>query len=86
MVDRSQLQRMIDSMERALARMEEEQHTRHDAEDRELEEELAEGNTMPTLTPPFSDSPPTHIHNEPKEDQDFRGPPKPKPPIPIEHI
>ena len=39
MVDRSQLQRMIDTMERALARMEEEQHTRHDAEDRELEED-----------------------------------------------
>jgi hypothetical protein len=68
MVDRSQLRRMIGSMERALTRMEEEQQARHDAEDRELKEELARGNTMPTPTQPFSDGAPQRIHGEGKRD------------------
>jgi len=66
MVDGSQLQRMIDSMERALTRMEEEQAARHDAEDCELEEELAEGNTVPVApsAPFYSDGAPQRIHGE----------------------
>ena len=75
MVDRSQVRRMIDSMERALTRMEEEQAARHDSEDRESENELAEGNTMPVPTQPFSDEAPEKIHGEGREDQDFWGPP-----------
>jgi hypothetical protein len=47
MVDRSQLQRMIDSMERAMTRIEQDQKARHEAEDCECEGELAEGNTFP---------------------------------------
>jgi hypothetical protein len=74
MVDRSQLRRMIDSMERALTRMEEEQQARHDAEDRERDI------TNPLEAPPnapFSDSPP----DMPKEPL-WGG----KAPLPIEHL
>ena len=77
-LDRARLDRMIAKMDAWLTQREEEQAARHDAEDRELEEELAEGNTMPTPTQPFSDSPP----DMPKE-QHFGGR---KPPIPIEHL
>ena len=68
-VDRSQLRRMIDSMERALTRMEEEQRLRFDAEDREMEENC--GITNPLDAPPeapFADSPPSHIHGQPRKD------------------
>jgi hypothetical protein len=72
-LDRSQVGRMIDSMERALTRMEQNQEARHDAEDREQEEdcddELAEGNTFPTpKQPPFSDGAPQRIHGTGRED------------------
>jgi hypothetical protein len=54
-------------------------------DDDDEDEELAEGNTIPTPTQPFSDGPPERIHGEGRKDQGFWGP-KPKPPIPIEHI
>jgi hypothetical protein len=83
MVDRSQLQRMIDRMDEALSIMERGQAARHDAED----EEVAEGHTFPVApSSPFADSQLEKIHGEGREDQDFWGPPKPKLLIPIEHI
>lgn len=69
-VERSQLQRMIDKMETALSIMEAQQEARQkildDECDQELTEELEEGNTFPTAKQPFSDSPPAHIHGQPK--------------------
>ena len=57
-VDRSQLRRMIDSMEKALTIMESNQKARHD-EERQMEEEdcheLETGNTLPVApSAPFS--------------------------------
>ena len=76
-LDRARLDRMIAKADAWLTQREEEQAARQDAENRELEEELREGNTMPTPTQPFSDSPP----DMPKEPL-WGG----KPPIPIEHL
>lgn len=72
-VDRSQLRRVIDSMERALSIMEANQEARQDAFDKEFEEdcrdELAEGNTLPVPQQPFADGlhggSPEKIHGVP---------------------
>jgi hypothetical protein len=67
----------------------EERRIREDAEDRELEEDLAEGNTMPVApSAPFADSPPEKIHGEggSKEDQVELWQPKPRVPVPIETL
>jgi hypothetical protein len=88
-LSKSRMQRIndcLDVMSKRMDEMEVNQKARHDADDRELEEELAESNTISTPTQPFSDSLPEKAHGEGREDQDFWGPPKPKPPIPIEHI
>jgi hypothetical protein len=66
-IDRSQLRRMIDSMERAMTRMECDQKARHDAEDREYEEQFTNPLDAPPCAP-FSDSPPAHIHGYPRKD------------------
>jgi hypothetical protein len=78
---KSRLQRIndcLDMMDLWLAQRDREiaAGTYYDDED----EELAEGNTMPTPTQPFSDSPPTKIHGQP--DQEV-WPPKPRVPVPI---
>jgi hypothetical protein len=82
----SKLRQIHDCLDRMAKRLDEaeERRIRDDAEDKIAE--LREGNTQPTPTQPFSDSPPERIHGEGREDQDFWGPPKPKPPIPIKHI
>ena len=67
---------MCDMISRRLDEAEE-RRARDDAEDREPKEELRDGNTMPTPTQPFSDSPP----DMPKEPL-WGG----KPPIPIENL
>jgi hypothetical protein len=86
-IERARLDRMIAKMDAWLTQREQEQAARHDAEDREKEEELARGNTMPTPTQPFSDSPPEKIHGEGREDQvESPWPPKPRVPIPIETL
>jgi hypothetical protein len=59
-----QIHDCLDRMSKRMDEMEEEQLVRHDADDRELEEELAKGNTMPTPTHSFSDSPPEKIHGK----------------------
>lgn len=82
-LDRTKVDRMIAKMDAWLTQREQEQAARHDADDREREEELRKGNTMPTPTQPFSDSPPEKIHGQP--DQEL-WPPKPRVPIPIETI
>ena len=76
-LDRVKLDRMIAKADAWLTQREQEQAARHDSEDRQLEEGLARGNTMPTPTQPFSDSPP----DMPKEPL-WGG----KPPIPISHL
>ena len=76
-LNRAKLDRIIAKMDAWLTRREQEQATRHDAEEREPEEDLSHGNTMPTPTQPFSDSPP----DMPKENL-WGG----KPPIPIAHL
>ena len=50
-----QIHDCLDRMSKRMDEMEEEQLVRHDADDREREEELRKGNTMPTPTQPFSD-------------------------------
>jgi hypothetical protein len=83
-LDRAKLDRMIAKADAWLIQREQEQAARHDAEDRQLEEDLAEGNTMPVApSAPFADSPPQKIHGQP--DQEL-WPPKPGVPVPIEHI
>ena len=68
-VDRSQLRRMIDSMEKALTIMEANQKVRHDAENREMEEDCDFTNPLDApREAPFADSPPAHIHGQPKKD------------------
>jgi hypothetical protein len=67
---KSQLQRFndcLDVMSKRMDEMEAQRQARWDSEDRELEEELARGNTMPTPTPPFSDGAPQRIHGEPSK-------------------
>ena len=69
MVDRSQLSRMIDNMEKYFDSMEARQKERHDAEDRKLEKECEYDIVNPLETPPnppFSDSPPAQIHGQGK--------------------
>lgn len=78
---KAELQRMndfIEIMDLWLTRREQEiaEGTYYDDEDCDL----AEGNTMPTPTQPFSDGPPERIHGEGREDEGFWDPPKPKPP------
>jgi hypothetical protein len=82
-LDRARLDRMISKMDAWLTQREQEQAARYDAEDREKEEELARGNTMPTPTQPFSDGAPERIHGQP--DQEL-WPPKPRVPVPIETL
>jgi hypothetical protein len=67
----SKLRQIHDCLDRMSKRMDEieERRIRDDAEDCELEEELAAGNTMPVApSAPFAHSPPAHIHGEPKRD------------------
>lgn len=78
MTDRTQLKRMIDSMERALSIMERQQEARQDALDREMEGDCRDEDdlhdpTNPLKSPPnapFSDGAPQHIHGhgQPKRD------------------
>jgi hypothetical protein len=86
-LSKSMLQRFndcLDMMSKRMDEMEANREARHDAEDRELEEDLAEGNTMPVApSAPFADSPPEKIHGQ--ADQEL-WPPKPRVPVPIEHI
>ena len=81
--DRIRVDRMIAKMDAWLTQREQEQKSRQDAEDRERD--ITNPLEAPTNAP-FSDCPPAKIHGQGREDQDFWGPPKPKPPIPIEHI
>ena len=87
----STLRQIHDCLDRISKRLDEaeERRTREDAEeDHELEEERAEGNTMPVApSAPFADSPPEKIHGEGREDQvESPWPPKPRTPIPIETL
>ena len=86
---KSRLQRIndcLDMMSKRLDEAEVQRQARWDSEDRE-EKELAKGNTMPTPTQPFSDSPPSHIHGEGREDQvESPWPSKPRVPVPIETL
>jgi hypothetical protein len=66
----------LDMMSRRMDEIEA-KSARDDAGDHEMEEELAEGNTLPTPTQRFSDSPP----DMPKENL-WEG----HPPVPIEHL
>ena len=65
-----QIHECLDRMSKRMDEMEVNQNAHHDTEDRELEDEPVEGNTMPVApSAPFADSPPSHIHGESKEDQ-----------------
>jgi hypothetical protein len=84
---KSQLQRIndcLDMMSKRLDEAEAQRQERWDADDRELAEELFNGNTMPVApSVPFADSPPERIHGQP--DQEL-WPPKPRTPFPIETL
>jgi hypothetical protein len=84
-LDRTKVDRMITMMDAWLTQKEQEQAAGICDDDKK--EELAEGNTMPTPTQPFSDGTPAHIHGEGREDQvESPWPPKPRVPIPIETL
>jgi hypothetical protein len=73
------LQQILDSVDRLLANNKEKLRT--DFYKRDFDDPLHAPKQAS-----FSDGAPQRIHGEGKKDQDFWGPPKPKPPIPIEHI
>ena len=83
-----QIHDCLDRMSKRMDEMEANRQARWDAEDRQLEEELAHGNTMPVApSAPYADSPPEKIHGEGREDQvESPWPPKPRVPVPIETL
>jgi hypothetical protein len=84
-LSKSQLQRINDCLDMMSKRLDEaqERRIREDADDRQLEEDMREGNTMPIPAQPFSDGAPEKIHGQP--DQEL-WPPKPRVPVPIETL
>jgi hypothetical protein len=86
----SKLRQINDCLDRISKRLDEAEarRAREDSEDRRLEEELAEGNTMPVApSAPCADTPPEKIHGEGREDQvESLWPPQPRVPVPTETL
>jgi hypothetical protein len=83
-LDRTKVDRMIAKMDAWLKQRDQEiaAGTYYDDDDQEDEPPC---DPLDAPQQPFSDSPPEKIHGQPEQDQEL-WPPKPRVPVPIEHL